>query len=776
MHRYIWPVAALLAGFSGSSRRCEPRGWTRFVSSGVSRRRRLDPSANFGSGPARRRVLFASTAVVVAMATATGPPVGLADDPPACPSSTDAAYAMTARALTGPARTDLTLRFTAGPTCAAVTMVKHVQVKTFTETGKVADVVNLDDVSAQGGAASVELGRVERGRRIEADATVQTGTPPRTYVLREATTSLLRPDLAVRAHAPLQTLTTRPITVTAEVSELKGDTGATAEVALAGPIGPLADPVEVTVPAGGKVDVTFPNIALTSSVPVELTVIVRAAAPAEYDAADDANDTQSATIEVTKNELARSRLLVDSLGGYGFQFNHHLYAPITNPAPETLPNLEAKVKALEPQFVRIFYSENWEANADGTHATDWPANLDSFKRVVALANEAGPTIVIAYQSTTFAKTNPTLWMSRFADVLQDLIVNRGLTNVRWVTIGNEPNTVNKDGIPTITLPQYEALYRALDAELRARGLRTQVGLIGGDLVQNTEDTANGHRAWFDYMVTNMNDVLDAWSEHIYWNYDGPRRMEERLKDVAYLVHQELPEAARKPTFLMEYGVRGYTSCGTKPNLKNAYYLPDCSDLRRMPLAAFHKLAFVIESAQLGFDAVSNWDLYWSTYDRTKANQSFWMIGPPEEGWALYPSYYAFQLLLQTTARGWQVIGVDPWTAADEAEPIARQTSDPPTWIWDQSEQELTGYSGPDGQLTIVGLDTNGRALVAPNDVSSEYSIGGLPPYTTFTLALWNATGDGTNSVAQTITTGAAGVARFSVPLQAAFVLTTVPVS
>ena len=51
-----------------------------------------------------------------------------------------------------------------------------------------------------------------------------------------------------------------------------------------------------------------------------------------------------------------------------------------------------------------------------------------------------------------------------------------------------------------------------------------------------------------------------------------------------------------------------------------------------------------------------------------------------------------------------------------------------------------------------------------------------PPGTTFTLALWNATGDGTNSVAQTITTGAAGVARFSVPLQAAFVLTTVPVS
>jgi hypothetical protein len=44
------------------------------------------------------------------------------------------------------------------------------------------------------------------------------------------------------------------------------------------------------------------------------------------------------------------------------------------------------------------------------------------------------------------------------------------------------------------------------------------------------------------------------------------------------------------------------------------------------------------------------------------------------------------------------------------------------------------------------------------------------------LAEWNATGEGTNSIAGTVTTNAAGVARFEVPLQAAFALTTVPVS
>ena len=372
--------------------------------------------------------------------------------------------------------------------------------------------------------------------------------------------------------------------------------------------------------------------------------------------------------------------------------------------------------------------------------------------------------MIAYQTITAAKADPVLWMTRFADVLQDLVQTRGLTSVRWVSIANEPNSTQ------LTLPQYEALYRALDAQLRARGLRGQIGLIGGDLVENTEGTAASHRAWFDYMTTHMNDVVDAWSEHIYWNYWDHFRMEERLKDVAHLVQQELPENARKPVFLMEYGVRGSNTCGTKPQVTAAYYLDDnCTELRRMSLAGFQKLAFVIASAQLGFEAACNWDLYWAVYDRTKANQSYWTIGPPDEGYALYPTYYAFQLLFQTTAPGWQVLGVDPWTQDDQA----TRYDDPHP---DQPEQELTAYRGPDGQLTVLGLDTNGRDLVAPNGAVSSYSVGGLPPLTTFTLALWNAAGDGKNSVAGVVTTNAAGVARFEVPMQAAFVLTTVTVS
>ena len=702
-------------------------------------------------------------ALVLALASASGAHGGTT------PSSTcplKYAYAMTAGALTGKADTDLTLQFTAASGCAPVTTVKSLVVSLASTSGKLRVLTTQEDVAAPDGVVRIPVDRVDRGGRVDVLAVVQPGSPPRAYQVHGDTTSLLRPDLVVSAvNAPLETLTTRPVGVTAEISEVNGDVGATAQVALAGDVGPLAGPQQVTVPAGGHVTVTFPDVALTNPVPSQLTVVVSGVAPDEYDAT---NDTRAATVDVTKDELALSRLLVQSLDGYGFQLNHHLYAPITNPPPATLPDLESKVIALGPQLVRIFFSENWEENSDGTHP-EWQQNLDSFRNVVQLAQDSGAEIVIAYQGVASAKLNPTLWMSRFADVLQDLVVSRGDTNVRWISIGNEPNG------GAMTTVQYEALVRAIDAELRARGLRSQISIMGGDLVQNTEGTAGGHRAWFDYMTAHMNDVIDGWSEHIYWNYFDTRRMEERLKDVAYLVHQQLPADAQKPAFLMEYGVRGVTSCGTKPDLKYAYYQDaSCTDLRRMPLAAFQRLWFAIDSAQLGFVGASNWDLYWATYDRTKASQSFWAIGPPEEGWALYPTYYAFQLVFRTTAPGWQVIGVDPWTADDQAEPIALQGT--PDWKWDTPEQELTAYAGPDGELTVLGLDTNGGQLTAPNGAFSSYSVGGLPPYTTFTLAVWNATGDGTNSIAGTITTSAAGVARFDVPLQAAFALTTVPMS
>ena len=79
-------------------------------------------------------------------------------------------------------------------------------------------------------------------------------------------------------------------------------------------------------------------------------------------------------------------------------------------------------------------------------------------------------------------------MQDFAQVLVELIKTRGLTQVRYVTIQNEVNST------AITMNLYEQLYRALDAALRRAGVREQLSLIGGDLVQNGADRVGRERA------------------------------------------------------------------------------------------------------------------------------------------------------------------------------------------------------------------------------------------------------------------------------------------
>ncbi|HYT51741.1 MAG TPA: hypothetical protein VEL10_06020 [Gaiellaceae bacterium] len=655
--------------------------------------------------------------------------------------------------------------------CALPEVLKKIQLKTFAADGTLAGTRNLTDVEAPGGIAKdIDLGDIPRDRRIEAEVLVQTGTPSRTYVLRGTTKTLLRPDLVVEEITPRQALAGRPVVISVVIGERNGDVGATAVVSMSAIPGATKP---VVVPPGGHVTVNFAAVTFATAVPVELTVTVNGADPTETDVA---NNTRSATLDVTEHQLPTPRnVLFPSLLGYGAQFGMHLYAPITPWPPDAgYGDVENKVKALEPQLVRIFYNDNWDGNANGKFP-DWQVNYASFVRVVQLAQEAGATIDISFQNlgnvTKTETAEPA--MTKFADVLEELVRRYGLTNVRWAEVGNEPNSGGG-----ITLAQYNVLYRALNAQLVARGLRDQIHLMGGGLVES--GAAGNHRTWLKYIAENMGDIVDAYAEHIYWWYDVPGRLEYRLRDTYNLMTKELPAGQQKPEYMMEFGIRGYNTCAGKPPLPvgdHLYYRDaSCTDIWRTNIAGFQQLWFNIDSAQLGVAGTSKWDAYWSMYDRSSPNnQLYWMVGPPTEGSPLTPTYHAMSLLFHVTAPGWQIIGVEPWESNDWTVPaygvIGGNTSD------DTPEKELVGYAGPNGELTIVGLDTRGRDLnTASTNPPSAYSIGGLPPNTSFNLALWNATGDGTNSVAGTVTTNAAGVARFEVPLQAGFALTTVPVS
>jgi hypothetical protein len=393
-------------------------------------------------------------------------------------------------------------------------------------------------------------------------------------------------------------------------------------------------------------------------------------------------------------------------------------------------------------------------------------------RVVGLAQEAGAIIDVSYQGIANARKTPEASMTKFAQVLEDLVVGHAFTNVRWAEVGNELNASSN-----IPVAEYEVMVRALHTQLVARGLDTRIRLMAPGLVENAGNANRNHYEWTKALAASMSDVFAGWGEHVYWNYNDAGRLEYRLRDTWNLMNAELPPEQRKPVYMMEFGIRGLGTCGTNPAKANTYYAadPTCPEIWRTRIAGFQQLWFAIGSAQLGYTGAAKWDAYWGVYDNTiTPPQVYRMIGPPTEGSPLTPSYHALALLFHTTAPGWQVVRIVPW---DETDSGVKTYGIEGHSSLDTPEKELAGYVAPTGALTVLGLDTHGRAL---NGVSAEppaqYSLGGLTPNTNFTLVVWNGTGDGTNADAGTVPTNAAGVARFTVPLHAAFSLTTVPVS
>ena len=134
----------------------------------------------------------------------------------------------------------------------------------------------------------------------------------------------------------------------------------------------------------------------------------------------------------------------------------------------------------------------------------------------------------------------------------------------------------------------------------------------------------------------MGDLFDAWGQHVYWAYNDTGRLEYRLRDVWHLHNEVLPPEQRKPTYMMEYGIRGVPTCGTKPSIVNTYYAGDaaCPEIWRTNIGAFQQLWFAIGSAQLGYTGAAKWDAYWGVYDRTMVPpQVYWTVGPASEGLA-----------------------------------------------------------------------------------------------------------------------------------------------
>jgi hypothetical protein len=637
-----------------------------------------------------------------------------------CPASS---YKLALQALTGPPLADLTIRITAvTPDCELPETLTTVQVAILSFKGAPSRKVDLHDVSAPGGTATVRLGRLARLQPV--NATVSFG--PQIALVGRAKT-LLKPDLVLTAvSAPKVSLSGRPIFVVANIKDRTRDVGTTAVVTVkAG--GAVVATSPVAVPAGRRTALKIP-VTLSAVGRTPLTVVITAASPAE---STTKNNLRRATVDVTEFRVLASSVIVPSFGGYGGQFNHHVYAAISRAVgvtDENVLDMEQKMRALHPEFSRIFFTP--------AAFTD-PDRMQSFIRAAVFAQSTGTTINITWQGGTLSVASGT--MQKFADVLIDLVRNRGVTNLRWLTLQNEPNRTR------ITPEQYEAQYRALDPYIQS--IRGQVRYMGGDLVRGPDAGGSNQEVWFQYMAAHMADIVDAYSIHVFWDYWDTPKLVDRLTEVRAIV-DALPESGRKPLYVAEYGVRGIRRLNGVA-MGDPGVWEDGTQISATNISAFQQAWFDVLAARLGYVGTSKWDSYFGKYDN--GTQSYYFIGAPQEGWPLYPLYNFVQLLTTTVKRQWSTVNVD---------------SVPDT------SRLLAAYIGKKGQRTVVGLDTAGAQLntVSPTPVS--YTIAGLPALTKVRLVSWNEAGDGLVALPKTLTTDAAGVATLTVPQHAVFVLTT----
>jgi hypothetical protein len=543
----------------------------------------------------------------------------------------------------------------------------------------------------------------------------------------EARAAPLRPDLAITSVTTNRvSLVGRPFYVSPTVIERSRRVGARARITVTANNIALATK-NIVVRPGRRLVVKLP-VALPAPGKTRLVTAVTGTKPVE---AVISNNVRRVTVDVAEFRARWSSVVVPSFGGYGGQFNHHVYSALSRAVginDTNVVDMEQKMRALHPQFSRIFFTP--QAFTD-------PDKMQSFVRTVLFAQSTGTTINITWQGGTLSVASGTV--QKFANVLLDLVRNRGVTNLRWLTLQNEPNRTR------MTMQQYETQYGELDPYIQS--IRGQVRYMGGDLVRGPDGAAPNQAAWLQYMAARMSDILDGYSIHVFWDYWDTQKLVDRLKEVRAIV-DTMPQQARKPIYVTEYGVRGLRVFNGAPQVDPGVW-QDGSAIGQTNVSAFQQAWFDVLAASLGYVATSKWDSYFGRYDN--GTQAYYFIGDPQNGWPLYPLYNLVQLLTTTVKREWKVAAVDSVPATSRL---------------------LGAYLGKNGQQTMVGLDTAGAQLNTVSPTPISYSIAGLPPLKTLQLVVWNEAGNGLVGPARSVSTDAAGVASITVPQQGVFVLTT----
>jgi len=210
-----------------------------------------------------------------------------------------------------------------------------------------------------------------------------------------------------------------------------------------------------------------------------------------------------------------------------------------------------RILALQPKVARVWFQLDWMEPTKGNYTWNSPKMLNFYDYLDVL-QAAGTDVEFNFgwkvgedQQSWFSIPGVDPKISAPADLdafaasasaaLDELINNRGYTNIKYLTFYNEPNG-NWDFESTGDQRAYYAtMVQKVSDRLTADGLRQLVDIWG------PEETV---ASWTEYMSSNADAYFDAYSFHVYsQTYDG----------LSTSIADRTNHAGSKPVMMTEFG-------------------------------------------------------------------------------------------------------------------------------------------------------------------------------------------------------------------------------
>ncbi|TLS53651.1 hypothetical protein FE782_05100 [Paenibacillus antri] len=292
-----------------------------------------------------------------------------------------------------------------------------------------------------------------------------------------------------------------------------------------------------------------------------------------------ANETVS-TIEIDPSSVVTQDFL-----GIGAEYDpfHFMPESVGNGYNEQWWEIEKRrIAKMQPDILRLWFQIDWmepvNDNAD-PNVIDWSnlrtdsPKMQSVYKVLDFLKEQDIDVMLVAgwkmseevqdwlgfeglpKPETSAPTDLDEWAEWVSATLQQLVVNRGYDNIRYVMSYNEPNLADFETPPGIDQKAYYAeMYRKIHERLVTDGVRHLVKLAGPDESSGLD--------WTQYAVDRMDDILDVYDGHAYgYNYSSLGAWaNDRLQHV---------RPTGKPLVITEFAAPG-----TKTTYQNGVELAD----------------------------------------------------------------------------------------------------------------------------------------------------------------------------------------------------------